>query len=87
VEQNRYRKWKGHTNDLTRLTPEAQAKIRGVIVNYDSILSSEYKAKKALLEIHREHADSEYKAYMDAKQASIEVISFLPELPSAHGLG
>jgi hypothetical protein len=79
MAQNRYRKWKGHTNDLT--TPEALARIRGVlfILSFSVIcnLFLEYKARKALWEIHREHADSEYKAYMEAKQASIEVISFL----------
>jgi hypothetical protein len=38
-----------------------------------TFLLSEHKAKKAVWEIHREHADSEYKIYMDAKEASIGV--------------
>ncbi len=32
-----------------------------------------YKARKVLWEVHREHADTEYKAYMTAKEESIKV--------------
>jgi hypothetical protein len=45
-----------------------------------TLLLSEYKAKKVVWEIHREHADSEYKTYMEAKEASLDVclIYYLP---------
>jgi hypothetical protein len=47
-----------------------------------SFYSLEYKAKKVLWEIHREHADTEYKTYMHAKEASIQVSYFCLYLPS-----
>lgn len=37
----------------------------------------EYKSKKEAWKMHREHANTEYKVYMDAKQASRNVMIFV----------
>lgn len=37
-----------------------------------------YKARKVLWEVHREHADTEYKAYMSAKEKWVRLYFLHP---------